>query len=53
MGDAICTALCNNWYMGSDGRAMYHRDLIDEKEYADNHEAEISCPAGIIRITGI
>ncbi len=50
MGDAICTALCSNWYMDRDGKASYRQETISDSEYESNHEAEISCPAGIIEV---
>lgn len=53
LGDAICTAICSNWYMDSDGKASYRNSEIGQDEYVENHEAEISCPAAIIKIRKI
>jgi ferredoxin len=50
MGDAICTALCSNWYMDTDGKARFRQETISDSDYESNHEAEISCPAGIIEV---
>ncbi len=50
ISDAICTAVSENWYMDSDGKASYHKEIIDDSEYDENHEAEISCPMSIIKI---
>lgn len=50
IGDAICTALSKNWYMGIDGKASFRNEIIDESEYESNHEAEISCPVAVINI---
>ncbi len=50
IGDAICTALCSNWYMDADGKAQFKKEIIDKNEYAENLEAEKSCPTGVIRI---
>lgn len=50
IGDAICTALSRNWFMDSDGKASFHREIIDESEYESNYEAEISCPVAVIRM---
>jgi ferredoxin len=50
IGDAICTALCDNWYMESDGKAMFKKEVIEGEEYTDNREAEKSCPTSVIRI---
>lgn len=53
ISDAICTAVSGNWYMDSDGKASFHREIIDDSEYGENHEAEISCPMSIIKIEKI
>ncbi len=53
LGDAICTAICSNWYMDSDGKASYRNNEIGQEDYEENHEAEISCPAEIIKIRKI
>ncbi|MCL4336613.1 MAG: ferredoxin [Candidatus Thermoplasmatota archaeon] len=50
ISDAICTAICSNWYMGADGKANYRKEIIDESEYEENHEAEISCPTSVIKV---
>ncbi len=50
IGDAICTALSNNWFMDRDGKASFHKEDIDDSEYESNHEAEISCPVAVIGI---
>ena len=50
IGDAICTALCQNWYMDSDGKASFRNELIVQEEYDSNREASISCPTGVIKI---
>ena len=50
IGDAICTALSENWYMDSDGKASFRSEIIGEPEYDSNHEAEISCPVAIIKL---
>ena len=50
MGDAICTALCSNWYMDTDGKARFRQETISDSDYESNHEAEISCAAGIIEV---
>ena len=54
VGDAICTALCSeNWYMNSDGKASFRKEIIEESELNCNSEAEKSCPTGVIRISRI
>lgn len=53
ISDAICTAISNNWYMDRDGKASYHREIIDDSEYNDNHEAAISCPVSVIKIEAV
>lgn len=53
ISDAICTAISENWYMDRDGKASFVKEVIDESEYEDNHEAEISCPVSVIKITRI
>ncbi|MEM3675566.1 MAG: ferredoxin [Thermoplasmataceae archaeon] len=53
ISDAICTALCRNFVMDDSGKATVVKDVIDESEYLQNHEAEVSCPTGVIRITKI
>ncbi len=53
ISDAICTAISSNWFMDKDGKASFHREFIDESEYDNNHEAEISCPVSIIKIEKI
>ena len=53
ISDAICTAISENWYMDRDGKASFRNEIIDEGQYAENHEAEISCPVSVIRITRI
>lgn len=50
IGDAICTALSANWYMDKDGKASFRKEIIDDSEYPDNREAEISCPVAVIKI---
>ena len=50
IGDAICTALCSNWYMDANGKAQFRKKIISDEEYAENKEAEDSCPIGIIKI---
>ena len=50
ISDAICTAVSGNWYMDSDGKASFRKEIIDDSEYDENHEAEISCPMSIIKI---
>lgn len=52
LADTICTAICGeNWFMDDDGKASFRKDIIDEDEYQCNHEAALSCPTGIIKIT--
>ncbi len=51
IGDAICTALCDNFYMDSDGKASVRNEIIPDSKSEENIEAERSCPVGIIRIT--
>lgn len=50
ISDAICTAISSNWYMDRDGKASFYNEFIDESDYTDNHEAEISCPVSVIKI---
>lgn len=50
IGDAICTALCDNFYMDSDGKASVRSEIIPDSKAEENIEAELSCPVGIIRI---
>lgn len=51
ISDAICTAISDNWYMDRDGKASFVKEFIEESEYEANHEAEISCPVSVIKIT--
>lgn len=51
IGDAICTALSQNWFMDSDGKASFRKEVIGDSEYPDNHEAEISCPVAVIKVS--
>lgn len=50
ISDAICTAISSNWFMDGDGKASFHKEIIDDADYDDNHEAEISCPVSVIKI---
>ncbi|MCL4438371.1 MAG: ferredoxin [Candidatus Thermoplasmatota archaeon] len=50
IGDAICTALCDNFYMDSDGKASVRNEIVPESKSGENIEAEISCPVGIIKV---
>ena len=53
ISDAICTALCRNFIMDDDGKASVINEIVDESEYPSHHEAEISCPTGVIRVRRI
>lgn len=53
ISDAICTAISDNWYMDKDGKASFVNEIIEDSDYNDNHEAAISCPVSVIRITKI
>lgn len=54
LADTICTAMCpENWFMDDDGKASFKKELIEEEEYQCNHEAALSCPTGIIKISRV
>lgn len=51
ISDAICTAISENWYMDKDGKASFVKEIIEDSEFDGNHEAAISCPVSVIKIT--
>ena len=51
IGDAICTALCDNFYMDTDGKARLRKESIEDGEYDSKHEKEIYCPTLDIKIS--
>lgn len=49
-----CVSACpQNWQMGKDGKAKFKKEIIAEKEYECNKEAEDICPVNIIKIEEI
>lgn len=53
IGCAACTALCDNWELkdiNGEEKADFKKEIIDEKELADNKEAAESCPVEVIHI---
>lgn len=48
IGCGACVAVCDNWEMGSDGKAQAKKTDVDE--IGCNKEAADVCPVGCIKI---
>ena len=53
IGCGACISSCDNWVLGSDGKAKPKKIEIDEKEYKCNKESADACPLKIIKIEKI
>lgn len=50
IGCGACVAICDNWTMGTDGKAKPKKTTIDEKELKCNKDAEQVCPVNCIHV---
>jgi len=51
IGCGSCEAVCpENWELKDDGKSMYKKAVISEKEYDCNKQAEEICPVKVIKI---